>query len=131
MAMKTYVIHATCRYVVKSRADGRTESAQYRPTISVDAGSEVAAIRKATAQERKRTGSPAWPVVSFHLSAELVNVIEHPTPAQRRVLRAFADGRHSGANQAMLRRLVDKGWLEGSTADGYMLTGRGRAEAGR
>jgi hypothetical protein len=54
---------------------------------------------------------------------------EHPTPAQRRVLAVFARGENSGANQAMLRRLVDKGWLEGSTKDGYVLTPSGLAEA--
>lgn len=76
MAMKTYVIHATCRYVVKSKEDGRTESGQNRPTISVEASSEAAAIRKATKQQKERIGTEWWPVVSFHLSAELVRVID-------------------------------------------------------
>lgn len=129
--LNTYVIHATCRYVVKSRADGRTENGQYRPTISIDAGSQAVAIRKATAQEKKRTGSKAWPVVSFRLVPELVNVIEHPTPAQRKVLRRLRDGGGSGANKAMLHRLRGKGWVEGDDETGYTLTGRGRAEAGR
>jgi hypothetical protein len=131
MALKTYVIHATCRYVVKSKADGRCENGQNRPTIAIDATSKKAAIRKATAQEKKRIGSDYWPVVSFTLIPELVKVIEHPTAPQRKVLAAFIDGRHSGADRAMLKRLVDKGWLEGSLADGYVLTGSGRAAAAR
>lgn len=129
--MNTYVIHATCRYVVKSKSDGRTESGQNRPTIAVDATSEGAAIRKATRDQKKAIGSEWWPVVSFALIPELVNVIEHATPAQRRVLQRFADGRDSGANRAMINRLVDKGWLEGSIADGYKLTGSGQREATR
>jgi hypothetical protein len=73
--MKKYVIHATCRYVVKNKEDGRTESGTSRPTISVEASSESAAIRKATKEQEKRIGTDWWPVISFHLSAELVNVI--------------------------------------------------------
>jgi hypothetical protein len=130
MPATTYVIHATCRYVVQNRETKRTESAQYRPTIAVDAGSRAAAIRKATAQEKKRTGTPHWPVVSFHLSADLVNEIPHATEPQKRVLRRLRDGRDLGCNAAMTRRLVDKGWLEGSGKDGYVLTARGRTEAG-
>lgn len=75
MAMKTYIIHATCRYVVKSKETGQTESGQNRPTISVKASSERAAINKATKEQRERIGTDWWPVVSFHLVPELVKVI--------------------------------------------------------
>jgi hypothetical protein len=74
--MKTYVIHATCRYVVKQKETGETESGQNRPTISVEASSEGAAIRKATKEQKKRIGTEWWPVVSFHLVPELVTVID-------------------------------------------------------
>lgn len=76
MAMKTYVIHATCRYVVKQKETGETYSAQNRPTVSVEASSQGAAIRKATKEQRERIGTPWWPVVSFHLTADFVNVID-------------------------------------------------------
>lgn len=74
--MKTYVIHATCRYVVKNKEDGRTECGQSRPTIGVEASSERAAINKATKQMKKRYTSDWWPVVSFALIPELVNVVD-------------------------------------------------------
>jgi hypothetical protein len=128
MAMNTYVIHATCRYVVQNKKTKACENGQSRPTISVDASSEAAAIRKATKQMKDSYASDYWPVISFHLSPELVRVIEHPTPAQLRVLRVFAGGRQSGANKGMLRRLVDKGWLEGPMLDGYKITPAGRSE---
>lgn len=73
--MKTYIIRATCCYVVKHKETGVTESGQNRPTISVEASSESAAIRKATKEQRDRIGTDWWPVVSFHLVPELVNVI--------------------------------------------------------
>jgi macrodomain Ter protein organizer (MatP/YcbG family) len=129
MALKTYVIHATCRYVCQNKETKRTESGQNRPTISIDASSEKAAINKATRQQKKAISSEWWPCISFHLIPELVRVIEHATAAQRKVLRRFRDGSHSGANRAMVNRLVDKGWLEGSIADGYVLTAAGRREA--
>lgn len=72
--MKLYVIHATVRYVVKSKADGRCENGEARPTIAVEASSEGAAIRKATREQRKRVHSDYWPCISFHLIPELVNV---------------------------------------------------------
>lgn len=75
--MKTYVIHATCRYVVKHKETGQCESGQSRPTIAVEASSEQAAINKATKQMKKSYesyGSDWWPVVSFALVPELVNV---------------------------------------------------------
>lgn len=131
MAMKTYIIHATCRYVVQSKADGRCENGQNRPTISIDASSEKAAISRATRQQKKAISSEWWPCISFTLIPELVTVIEHSTPAQRRVLVRFYSGDSSGANQAMLNRLVAKGWLEGSTKDGYRLTSAGVGEIGR
>jgi len=131
MAMKTYVIHATCRYVVKSKADGRTESGQNRPTIAVDASSEAAAIRKATREQKKRIGSEAWPVVSLRLTPELVNVIEHPTSAQLRVLRRVRDQGYPGCDRAMRDRLVKKGWLEKGWRGDYVLTAAGRREAER
>lgn len=128
MALKTYVIHATCRYVVKSKADGRCENGQNRPTIAVEASSEQAAIRKATREQKKRVSSDHWPVVSFALIPELVNVIEHPTPAQRGCLRELRDRGRTGADQGMKRRLLDKGWIE-PEGNGYALTPRGRTEA--
>lgn len=70
--MKTYIIHATCRYVVKGKEDGRTESGTNRPTISVEASSERAAINKAAKQQRERIGSDWWPVVSFSLVADVI-----------------------------------------------------------
>lgn len=73
--MKTYVIHATCRYVVKQKETGETYSAQNRPTISIEASSESAAIKKARKQEEKRIGTDWWPVVSFTLVPELVRVV--------------------------------------------------------
>ena len=72
--MKTYVIHATCRYVVKNKETGQTESGQSRPTLAIEASSEGAAIRKATKQMKKSYSSDHWPVVSFALIPELVNV---------------------------------------------------------
>lgn len=74
--MKTYVIHATCRYVTKQKKTGETYSAQNRPTISVEASSEKAAINKARKEQEKRIGTDWWPVVSFHLIPELVRVID-------------------------------------------------------
>lgn len=71
---KLYVIHATVRYVCKSRRTGETESGQARPTIAIEATSEAAAIRKAEAIQRERVSSEQWPCVSFFLSAQLVNV---------------------------------------------------------
>jgi hypothetical protein len=76
--VKTYVIHATCRYVVKSKEDGRTEGGQNSPTISVEASSQGAAIRKATKQQRERIGTDWWPVISFALVPDLVTVIDAP-----------------------------------------------------
>lgn len=129
--MRTYVIHATCRYVVKSKADGRCENGQNRPTVAIDASSEQAAIRRATKQQRERISSDYWPVVSFTLIPELVNVIEHPTAAQRKALRSFTlatdvKRRRKPLDQGMLGRLVDKGWIEGSIKDGYALTSSGK-----
>lgn len=129
--MNTYVIHATCRYVVKSKADGRCENGQYRPTIAIDAGSEATAIRKATAQEKKRTSSAAWPVVSFALIPELVNVIEHPTPAQKRVLQRMERTGYPGCDAGMTKRLEQKGWIARdfkNSESGYVLTAAGRRE---
>ena len=74
--MKTYVIHATCRYVVKNKETGQTESGQNRPTISVEASSQMAAINKARKQQKERISSDWWPCVSFALIPELVNVID-------------------------------------------------------
>lgn len=128
MALKTYVIHATCRYVVQNRETKATENGQNRPTIAIDASSEAAAIRKATAQQKKAIGSHHWPCISFHLIPELVNVIEHPTSAQKKALRTLARGANVG-NAGMLRRLAEKGWVEGSLKEGYLLTARGRTEA--
>jgi hypothetical protein len=71
---QTYVIHATCHYVVKSKDDGRTESGESRPTISVQAVSEEEALEKAKAQQEERIGTDYWPVVSFSLAPELVKV---------------------------------------------------------
>jgi hypothetical protein len=81
--MKTFVIHATCRYVVQNKATGETYSAQNRPTISIEASSEKAAINKATKQEKKRIGTDYWPVVSFALIPELVNVIAGESKGER------------------------------------------------
>ena len=132
--MKTYIIHATCRYVVQHKETGETYSAQNRPTISIEASSEKAAINKATKQQKKAIGTDWWPCVSFSLIPELVTVIEHSTAAQLRVLRRFGDGPSSAVgtrtDQGMISRLVDKGWLEGSTKAGYMLTAAGRREVG-
>lgn len=76
MAMKTYVIHATCRYVCQQKETGETYSAQNRPILSIEASSEKAAINKARKQQEKAIGSDWWPVISFHLSADLVRVID-------------------------------------------------------
>ena len=73
--MKTYVIQATCRYVVRNKETGQTENGQNRPTIQVEASSERAAIKKATKQQKERIDSDWWPVVSFSLMLELVKVI--------------------------------------------------------
>jgi hypothetical protein len=73
--VKTYVIHATYRYVTKQKETGETYSAQSRPTLSIEASSEKAAINKARKQMKERTGSAWWPVISDHLSADLVRVI--------------------------------------------------------
>lgn len=74
--IKTYVIHAVVRYVLKSTKDGRTESGEARPTISVDASSEQAAINKARKAQIKRVESPYWKCVSLVLIPELVKVAE-------------------------------------------------------
>lgn len=76
MAMKTYIIHATCEYTVKQKETGETYTAKNRPTLSVEASSEKAAINKATKQQRERAGSDWWPVVSFRLIPDLVKVID-------------------------------------------------------
>lgn len=76
MAIKTYVIHATCRYVVKNKETGETESGTRRPTISVEASSERAAINKARKQQKEGIGSDWWPVVAMNMSADLVKVID-------------------------------------------------------
>jgi hypothetical protein len=129
MPTSTYVIHATCRYVVQNKKTKETESGQNRPTIAIDATTERAAIRKATAQQKKAISSVYWPCISFHLIPELVNVIEHATPQQKKALRRLRDGKNVG-NAGMLRRLVDKNWVEGSLKDGFLLTSRGKTEAG-
>ena len=130
MAMKTYIIHATVRYVLHNRTSGEPYSAQSRPTLSIDATSEGTALRRARKQEKARLETDCWKVSSLSVIPELVKVIEHPTPAQRRVLVRLYTGKPSGTNKAMLYRLVDKGWLEGSTKDGYRLTAAGRREIG-
>lgn len=71
--MRKYVIHATCRYVVKQKETGETESGQNRPTIAVEATSRSAAIKKATKEQEERIGTDWWPVISFNLVPELVN----------------------------------------------------------
>lgn len=128
MPNSTYVIHATCRYVVQNKETKACENGQNRPTIAIEATSERAAIRKATAQQKKAISSDYWPVISFHLIPELVNVIEHATPQQKKALKALAQGSNVG-NAGMLRRLTEKGWVEGSLKTGYVLTARGRTEA--
>lgn len=128
MPLTTYVIHATCRYVVQNKETKRTENGQNRPTIAVTASSRDAAIRKATREQRKAIHSDYWPCISFTLIPELVNEIPHPTAPQRKALQTLARGANVG-NAGMLRRLREKGWVEGSLKEGYVLTPRGRAEA--
>lgn len=128
MPKATYVIHATCRYVVQNKKTKVCENGQNRPTIAIEATSERAAIRIATRQQKAAISSSHWPCVSFHLSPDLVNVIEHATPQQKKALKALARGSNVG-NAGMLRRLADKGWVEGSLKEGYVLTARGRTEA--
>lgn len=74
--MKTYIIHATCDYVVQNKKTGETYSATYRPTISIEASSKKAAIIKARKAEEKRTGTAYWPLVSFSLMPALVKVLD-------------------------------------------------------
>lgn len=62
--------------------------------------------------------------------SNLQRIGEHPTAAQRRVLQRCADGREFGANRSMIARLIERGWLEGSIKDGYILTSTGRAMIG-
>lgn len=73
--MKTYIIHATVRYVLEAQ-DGRTESGESKPTIAVDASSEQAAINKARRDQKKRVDSSYWKCVSLTLIPELVKVQE-------------------------------------------------------
>lgn len=74
--MKTYVIHATCRYTVKQKETGETYSATNRPTLSIEASSQQAAINKATKQQKAAISTDWWPCISFHLVPELVRVID-------------------------------------------------------
>jgi hypothetical protein len=74
--VKTYIIHATCDYTVKNKTTGEHYSATNRPTLSIEASSEKAAIRKATKEQRKAIGTEHWPVLSFSLRADLVRVID-------------------------------------------------------
>ena len=72
---ETYIIHATCNHVVKNKETGQTENGTSRPTISIEATSEAEAIEIATKQQEERVGTEWWPVVSFSLIPELVNVV--------------------------------------------------------
>jgi len=73
--MKTYILHCTYRYTVRQKETKELYSAQSRPTLSIDASSEQAAINKAKKQMRERTGTAWWPVLHDSLSVELVNVV--------------------------------------------------------
>lgn len=126
--MNTYVIHATCRYVVQNKKTKVCEKGQNRPTIAIEASSEQAAIRKATVQQKKAISSPYWPCISFHLVPELVNVVEHPTAQQLKVLRECEPGLPSDTNKGMRARLIQKGWVDGAT---HGLTSAGRAAVAR
>lgn len=80
--MKRYIIHATVHYVVQSRETHETESGTQRPTLTVEATSERAAIDKATKERREAIGTAHWPVVSLSLGAELVRELEIERAAQ-------------------------------------------------
>jgi hypothetical protein len=73
--MKTYVIRATCRYVVKNKETGETESGHAFGKFRVKASSKGTAIRKLWREQKEYISSEWWPVVSFTLIPELVNVI--------------------------------------------------------
>ncbi len=75
---KLYVIHATCNYVVQSKATGQTENGTRRPTIAIEATSEQAAINKARKQQKAEIGSDYWPCIALGFSVALVNVQEIP-----------------------------------------------------
>jgi hypothetical protein len=70
--MRTWVLHCTYRYVTKQKETGETYSSQNRPTLSIEATSERAARSKALKQCRKGISTDWWPVISDHLSVELV-----------------------------------------------------------
>lgn len=74
--MKTYVIHATCNYVTRQKQTGETYSATRRPTMSVEASSEKAAINKAKKQQKAAIGSEWWPCISLGFRADLVRAVK-------------------------------------------------------
>jgi hypothetical protein len=74
--MKTYILHATYRYVTKQKETGETYSAQSRPTLSIKASSQKAAENKAIKQCRERISTDWWPVVSDSLVVELARVVD-------------------------------------------------------
>lgn len=69
---RKWVLHCTYRYTVQHRETGETYSASNRPTIAVEATTEKAARAKALKQCEK-IGTDWWPLLSGHLSVELVN----------------------------------------------------------
>ncbi len=70
--MRDYIIHATVHFVVQSKETGQTKHGTRRPTISVRASSEQAAINKARKQQKEAIGTEYWPVVHMSFSAEFV-----------------------------------------------------------
>lgn len=74
--MKNYIIHATCHYVIQQKETGETYSATRRPTISIEASGEQAAINKAKKQQKEAIGSGWWPCISLSFQADLVRVID-------------------------------------------------------
>lgn len=76
MAAKTYILHTTIEYVVKQKETGETEACTSRPTLSIKAETEEAAIAAAKAQEKARLSTDWWPVVSLSLSVGHVTVVD-------------------------------------------------------
>ena len=74
--MKTYILHATVNYVCREKKTGETHSATRRPTISIEASSEQAAINKAKKQQKEAIGTDWWPVISLILFVGHVTVLD-------------------------------------------------------
>lgn len=71
----TYVIHATCRYVLKNTETGEEAAAECRPTIRMEAKSEKAAIQLAEIEQMERVSTPLWAINAFRMTPELITVV--------------------------------------------------------